>query len=710
MPKQLSVSVRNGQPAAKPEPSGTETGTPPARRSLHPLGLAMLLVVLVGAVYFPALRNGFVAIDDREYVLANSHVLQGVTWENVTWAFRTTHMGNWHPLTWLSHQLDAEWYGTKPAGHHLTSLVLHALNAGLVFLVLLKMTGAVWRSWLVAALFGLHPLHVESVAWVAERKDVLSTLWWILAIWSYVHWCQARDSNGARMARYYGISLLCFVAGLMSKPMVVTLPCVLLLLDYWPLRRWGAVAPTGGQPGEFRARLVEKIPFFLLSAATSVITMIAQENVGAMSNLERLPWDYRVINAVISYTEYLRKFLYPADLAALYPFPDKPSLVHAMLSGMVLVAVTVGAWLLRRTRPYLLIGWLAYLGMLVPVIGLIQVGPQALADRYTYVPLLGIFVALIWGVADLSRGWRRRFLPGGMTVAMLALLAMLTMRQLQHWRDGEALARRALAVTERNWIAHLMLGYVCAQNPERIDEAIEEFRTVCRLVPNHADPHMALVTLLAKKPDAQAEAMAEARIAMELKPGSAWGYFTQGKSLRDIAGKHEEAAQRLAEAARLAPENGEYELELAATLALLPERAAEAVAAYRRAILLLPDRVEIRNDLGNVLIRMPGLLDEAIAEYQFVIQARPDFADAHNNLANVLRRTPGREQEAIAAYQAALRLRPASLEIEYNLATMLVQISGHEREALAHFEAILSRMPGWKPALEMKQYLQAKGF
>lgn len=687
-------------------PGSKETTT----SSIRPGWLGGMLFVVVLAVLSPTLRNGFVSYDDNEYVVKNGQVLGGLTGEGIAWAFRTTHMGNWHPLTWLSHQLDVEIYGAKPKGHHFSSLGLHAINAVLVFMVFLKMTRAVWRSLLVAALFGLHPLHVESVAWIAERKDVLSAFWWLLSLWAYVHWCQAKAANAAHPARWYGLALLCFAAGLMSKPMVVTLPCVLLLFDYWPLRRWGLSSATGMQLAGFWTRLVEKIPFLVLSAVSSVITVVAQTNAGAVSSLERLPWESRVLNATTSYFGYLRKCFSPVDLAAIYPLPEKLSVQPAIIAGMLLVVITVAVLRWWRTRPYLIVGWFIYLGMLVPVIGLVQVGNQAMADRYTYLPLLGIFMALVWGMADWSVGWnpRSRQALGWVTALMLALLAALSVRQVAHWRNAEALALRALAVTEKNWNAHMILGYTYEQEPARLAEAIDHYRAACRLAPTHAEARFALVSVLARKPSTQAEAMAEAQIALTLKPGNAWGHFVLGKALRDLSGKHAEAVESLAEAVRAAPANGDYRFELAATLALLPARALEAEAAYRDAIRLKPEQVELRNNLGLVLARIPGRLSEAIAEYQFVIQARPDFADAHNNLANALRKIPGRELEAITAYETALHLQPAHPEVEYNLGALLAALPGREPEAVAHFEAILRRRPDWQPAVEMMRYLQGR--
>jgi len=662
---------------------------------------------MVLAVFLPIVRHEFICYDDNGYVTANAWVQNGLTWANVGRAFSTTEIAYWHPLTWISHLVDVELFGLKPWGHHLTSALLHAVNALLVFVVLHKMTGAVWRSWFVAALFGLHPLHVESVAWVAERKDVLSTFFWLLAIWSYARWTSQRAAHRPRVFACYGLSLLCFAAGLMSKPMVVTLPCVLLLLDYWPLNRWGrnAAGASAASPAQL---FVEKIPFFALSGAASIVTVWAQASLGTIQTIARNPWTTRVANALVSYAGYLGKCFYPAKLAVFYPYPAQLAVWPAVFAGTLLTGLTVAAVVLRKKKPYLLAGWLFFVGTLVPVIGLVQVGDQAMADRYSYVPLLGVFIIVVWSVADVTRGWARRSLLLGPTMAaVLAALAALTNRQLGYWRDSPTLFHHALAVTENNWCAHFCLGYYFALFPSHESEAIAEYRAAVGLAPRFAEAHFSLGTVLARTPGSLPEAVAEYRAALRLNPRYVEAHAALGKALVQLPGRLADAATEFGAAARLAPDNFDVWNDLADTLAQLPERLADAVAAYRSVLRLRPDWVEIHSNLGLVLAQIPGRLPEAIAEYETVLRTKPGFAEAHNNLANALVQVPGRSSEAIAEYETALRLRPDYYEARFNLGTFLSTLPGRRRDAIVQFETALRIKPDFEPARVMLERLRA---
>ena len=714
-----------GEPSSgrKPKNAGTQGAGPPpspvgSRVAEGPVShwdnlrrrtrlLALLLFAVVLAVFLPVLRHTFICYDDNGYVTENLHVQQGLSWANIAWAFGTREVAYWHPLTWISHLIDGSIYGQKAWGHHLTSLLIHITNTLLVFVVLRKMTGAVWRSWVVAALFGLHPLHVESVAWVAERKDVLSTFFWLLALWSYAQWVGQSAAGRPRALVFYALSWLAFAGGLMSKPMVVTLPCVLLLLDYWPLQRWGW-RNGGARPVSPGRLMLEKIPFFILSGVVSVLTVLAQTENHALLEMRKFPWSSRVANTLASYLGYLGKCFYPVKMAVFYPYPETPPVLPAIFGGIVVAAISLVGLIWVRRRPYLLIGWLIFLGTLVPVIGLIQVGGQAMADRYSYVPLLGVFIIVTWGVAEATGGWvHRSYLLVPSVVLMLAALALQTSRQLSYWRDSPTLFRHALAVTEHNWCAHLGLGYYLAPDPAHLDDAIAEYRESVKYAPRCVEAHFSLGAVLMRKPDGLAEAIAEFRSALRLDPGFSRAHAALGKALMLFPDRQSEAMAEYETAVRLDPDDVETRHTLADALAADPDRLTDAIAAYRAVLRLRPDRVEVHSNLGILLTQLPGRLPEAIAEYETVLRAKPGFAEAHNNLANALAQMAGREAETIAEYEAALRLRPDYYEAQFNLGLFLSGLPGRESAAIAHFEAALKIKPDLEPAREMIGRLRA---
>jgi tetratricopeptide (TPR) repeat protein len=662
------------------------------------------LFVVVFAVFLPALRNGFVNLDDGVYVTDNPHVLAGFGLDGVRWAFRTFDSGNWHPLTWLSLMLDAQLWGAQAWGFHLSSAVLHALNAALVFVLLRTSTGSTWRSLLVAAFFGVHPLRVESVAWVSERKDVLSTFFGLLSLLAYVAWRRPGPDGGARW-RWGVASFACLALGLMSKPMLVTLPCVLLLLDFWPLQR------TGGAFVVTWRLVREKLPFFALAAAGMASTMVAQASVGALGNTTAYPFGARLANAVEAYATYLGKTFYPAGLAIPYPFRSDHDAGAVAAAALVLVVPTALAVVWRRPRPYLATGWFWFLGTLVPVIGLVQVGGQAMADRYTYLPSIGLFVALVWGAAEFVAGRRGRTrVAGGLAVAALAVLAMGSVRQIGHWRDSVSLFRRTLAVTERNYFAHHCLAAALVELPGGRDEAVEHLRAAVRLVPGLPDAHYYLATALAGAGGAASdECLAAYRAAVRLDPGYVAAHFGLARALLRTPEGVPEAIAALRRTLALAPGHVDAHAALADALALSPESAAEAEAAYRTALRLDPDRAEVRNSLGLVLARQ-GRFAAAIAEYEAALQARPGFAQAHNNLANALVRFPERVADAVVHYRAALALNPDYWEVHFNLGLVLADEAepAAREEALAHFETVLRLRPDVAAAREMIERLRSE--
>ena len=450
------------------------------RRVAAGLGLSLALLTL--ATYLPVLAHGFIRFDDPLYVTRNPHVQAGLSWEGIAWAFSANVASNWHPLTLLSHMLDCELFGMDPLGHHLTSLLLHTASVVLLFEALRRMTGCAWRSAVVAALFAVHPTHVESVAWIAERKDVLSGFFWMLTLLAWV--CYVRQPSPKR----YAAVVLALAAGLLSKPMVVTLPFVLLLLDVWPLRR--------------KIRVKEKLPLFALAAASCVATVIAQS--GAIGLASRFPLRLRLANAVLSYVSYLGKTVLPTRLAVFYPMPGEFPDWKVAGAVLLLAVLTVLAWKAGR---YFTVGWLWFLGTLVPVIGIVQVGGQGMADRYTYLPTIGLFLIAAWGLPR-----RARWIVPGVVLA----LAIDTRLQLRHWEDSESLFQHAAAVTERNFIAHLNLAQIYAERGER-GPALEHFRTTLEIRPGMWQAQASLGNTLRRwgRPD---KALPHLRNAVRLRP------------------------------------------------------------------------------------------------------------------------------------------------------------------------------------------------
>ncbi|HET9317332.1 MAG TPA: hypothetical protein VFQ51_17205, partial [Vicinamibacteria bacterium] len=449
------------------------------------LALAGALAVLAFLTFLPALGHDFLVYDDDQYVTANPGVRGGLSAAGVRWAFTTGHAANWHPLTWLSHMADVATWGLLPRGHHLTNVALHALNAAVLFLALLRLTSAPWRSALVAALFAVHPTRIEAVAWVAERKELLSALLGFLTLLSYAAWAQRRGRGQPWAA------LALFAAGLMAKPMLVTLPFVLVLLDVWPLRR----VSIDERPWPALARAVaEKAPFLALAAASSAVTFLVQRAGGAVGTLENYPLGVRVANALVAYAGYLRRLFWPVGLAVFYPHPGR-SLTAAAIAGAALLfgGLCAAAWILRRRRPYLFVGWFWFAGMLVPVIGLVQVGFQALADRYAYVTFVGLFVALVWLAAagvERAPSWLRP-VAAAAGVALVAACVLQTRGELAHWQDSETLFSRALEVTSGNYVACQNLAHHLNEK-NRPAEALPLLEEALRLRPRYPEARVNL--------------------------------------------------------------------------------------------------------------------------------------------------------------------------------------------------------------------------
>ena len=763
-----------------------------ARLASHPGWIGLLLAVATLLVYYPAARWQFVNLDDPIYFSSNTNVLKGLSFTGTTWALSTGHAGNWHPMTWVSHMLDAQLFGPGPAAPHVVNLLFHVANTLLLFALLRQLTGAVWRSALVAALFALHPLHVESVAWVSERKDVLSAFFFLLTLWAYGRY--ARKSEGRRpksegkpkaeirrdgsqpttaatphhasritqkppnselrssiFCLFYLLSLTFFALGLMSKPMLVTVPFVLLLLDYWPLGRFivhsppatdhgprtepGATdhtsrithhAPSPARKSQIVNRkwpflLAEKLPFFLLSAASCVVTFIVQKQGGAVQSLTQMPLGLRLGNVPVAYARYLGKTLWPAGLATPYPRAEHWPLVQVLLALGLLIGLTFGAvWLGRRFR-FVGVGWLWFVGMLVPVIGLVQVGEQSMADRYSYLPLIGLFIILAWGAGEICERWR---LPKAACAAaaglMLLACAATTSRQVGYWRNSETLYHHDLAVSRKNWSACYNLGWYLDQEG-RIDEALDYYRQAIEIEPRNPDPVNNIgVALVAKKQYAEAipyferalkaepdfyeahnnigqaleelgrldEAITEYRLVLEKKPAHVSALNNLGNAFAR-KGQFADAMQCYEASLRARPDQATAHYGLAGALARAG-RTDEAINHYQQVLQRNPNNPTAHNDLGLVLARK-GQLDEAILQFREAVRCKPDDPDLLCNLGRTL---AGRQKldEAIPLYVEALRLAPANANAHAALGQALAA-AGKFDDALAHFQESVRLRP-----------------
>jgi Flp pilus assembly protein TadD len=599
--------------------------------------IGLTLGVLALAAHSGVTANDFIDYDDPEYVTHNPQVKNGLTAEGLRWAWTTFRTGNWHPLTWMSLQLDAQLYGLNPAGFHLTNLLLHGANVVLLFGVLRGMTGAVGRSAVVAALFAVHPLHVESVAWVAERKDVLSTLGGLLTLAAY-----ARYAAWPSVGRYL-VVMLTLTLGLLAKPMLVTLPCVLLLLDYWPLGRFQAVS--------VRRLVLEKLPLLALSAVFSAITLVAQRHGEALPSLEHLPLGTRLATALIGYLDYLRTTIWPSGLAVFYPYPSRAAdWSRAALAAVVLAGVTAAVIRSARRRPYLAVGWFWFMGTLVPVIGLVQVGEQVRADRYTYVPNIGLYLMAAWGLGELAVRWRSAVVPAGIALLALAACLFLTRQQVEYWKDARTLWEHTAAVTRNNYRAHYGLGIALLQQG-KMKEGIAQLKEVLRIGYDTPAVRKNLGAALVSQGRA-AEAAAHLREALRREPDSAEIHHALGVALFQD-GDLEGARAHLQEALRRRPDFAEAHLNLA-RLWLRLGRFDEAERHAREALRLEPDQAEGHNQLGIVLGRQRKW-EEAAACFRRAMELQPGVVRYRCNLAHALHQA-GQTGPARAEYDQALAL------------------------------------------------------
>jgi len=678
-----------------------------------------LLCLLLGAVtlatYWPVGHHGFVNYDDPDYVTANEVVQRGLTPAGVSWAFTTGHASNWHPLTWLSHMLDVQLYGLQPAGHHLTNVVFHALNAMLLLLLLHQMTRALWRSALVAALFALHPLHVESVAWVAERKDMLSTFFGLLSLLAYARYAQpARRGHPASSMAFlrspaYWLAGLCLALGLMSKPMLVTWPFVMLLLDFWPLRRFELSTPNP-QPSTLNFHLsslqslvLEKLPFFALAALSAAVTLMVQH--GAMTNTELLPLGARVANALLAVTQYLQQTVWPANLAVFYPLPTSLPPGQLVAAGALLGGITALAVRWARRHPPVLVGWLWFLGTLVPVIGLVQVGAQARADRYTYLPLIGIFLAVSWSLPLLVRFSRgARWLVSIMGLAALLALAVTSRAQVQHWRDDRALCAHAAAVTPGNYMAWGGLGIVevkAANWPAAMTNLTRAYEYAqAHHTERSVSYYLGVALQMQGKPKAALPYLEDCIVSAEIRPERD---HRLGLSLMD-AGRLPEAETAIRAALAAKPQNLDYQLGLAALYQAKGE-AANAETAHRAACTSHPESALAAKAYGDFLISMAHRPAEAVVEYAAAVQLKPADAAYRQAYANALRRT-GDFSAALAQLEAAFKISPPTVPELLDLADLFAQL-GRPQRVLGAYNWALEREPDSVPALNNLAWLLA---
>jgi Flp pilus assembly protein TadD len=616
-------------------------------------GICLFLAAITWLVFGQTLRHEFINYDDEIYVYENPQVAAGLTLHGIIWTFTHVVCGNWHPLTVISHMVDCQLYGLRPAGHHFTNVLLHTIAVILLFLVLRQMTGALWRSAFVAAIFAIHPLHVESVAWVAERKDVLSAVLFMLTLGAYTRYVRTLSLTS------YLIVLLLFALGLTAKPMLVTLPFVLLLLDYWPMKRFASETLAKSNYGRrvehlanVRRIFLEKIPLLFLSAGSCLATVVAQHHF--IDPIDKLSLMERLGNAAVATMVYLRQMVLPIGLSVFYPHPrHRLSITHIAAAVLLLIAISAGAFVLRRKHAYFLTGWCWFLGMLVPVIGIVQVGVQARADRYTYLPQIGLYILLIWLVADMSSARRNRGIVLGPVMAFLVLILMwCAWKQTTYWRDSRSLWVQALAVNSENDTAHNALSDV-ALRENRLDEAVFH-----------------------------------ARKALEIRPDSADAHSNLGIALSGT-GRREEARIQFQKVLATSPNRPRVHYNLA-TLLLDSGRLDDAIAEFQKELKIHPDFVEAYSNLGIALTRK-GELDDALAHFQKALEMDSGRPKVHYNVATVLLQK-GQRDQAIAHLEKELQINPASAEAHNDLGIAWSQ-EGRIDQAISEWQKTLELEP-----------------
>jgi len=598
------------------------------------LCLSILIAVLTLAIYWQVLDYGFINFDDPTYVIENNHIRDGLTIEGIKWAFTSFYASNWHPLTWLSHMLDIEFHGMNPGKHHLSNITIHTLNAVLLFILLERMTGMLWRSAMVAALFALHPLHVESVAWISERKDVLSTFFGILTLSAYVWYTRMPG------LKRYSLMAVLFICSVMSKPMMVTLPFLMLVLDFWPLKRIDVMKRESGYKPVMRTLhnllllLREKIILFAVALISGIVTVCAQHSGGAVQSVVLLNLGDRMMNAAVSYCTYIWKMVWPTGLAVYYPYPSAFVFSHVVLCMALIVVVTIAIIAFMDKRPYLASGWFWYMVTLLPVIGIIQVGGQSMADRYTYVPSIGIFIMAVWGVSDALEKCRyRKVILAGFSALVIGASSLLTFVQAGYWRDSIILFSHALEVTHENDLAHFNLGHAL-EDSGNTQEAEIHYREAVLLKAHDAAYHTALGSILAE------------------------------------TGRTDEAVAHLTKALQIEPALIEARVNLG-NIMLLRGNTEGSIQEYSKALKADPMNAETLNNLGVAYVRKGQLLD-AIKCFQQAIHIRPDYMEAIENLEHARENLETMEDEVVKLLQL-IDVQPRNHTLYIRLGNLFLQ-------------------------------------
>ena len=629
----------------------------------------ILLALITLAAFWQVQDYEFVDYDDNMYVFENTHIQSGLTSESITWAFSTLYFGNWCPLTWLSYMFDYQLYGLNAGGYHLTNLMLHIINTILLFLVFNRMTGAFWKSAFIAALFSLHPLHVESVAWISDRKDLLCTSFWILTMWAY-----ARYTVHPTFWRYLSVFLL-LALGLMSKATIVTLPFVLLLMDYWPLGRFKIRESLNHNESQTHQSvnidtqksitfhlILEKIPFLALAISVIILTLIAQQKIGAVKSFEFYPLTHRFANALMAYIGYIGKTIWPHNLAFFYPYPDIIPNLKTVWAGLLLIFISFLVIWKTYKYPYLAFGWLWYLGTLIPVIGLVQIGAHAMADRYSYTPIIGLFVIIAWGIPDVLKTWvHRKLFFVASAISILSVLMICSRLQLRSWANSTTLFEHAIEVTRNNYKAHHNLGVVLTRQKKH-EKAILHYYEAIRIKPDFAKAHYNLGVAFAYN-DKFNEAITHFSRALLEKPDYFEAHCNLGVALA-AKGLKKKAVFHFSEAIRIKDDYAEAHYNLGNVLAE-QEKIEKAILHYNKALQINPDNAGTHYNLANALAAK-GNLKGAALHYLKALYIEPDSAEIHNNIGTVLIRQ-GKIKKAIIHFSKALEIKPDFLDAQKNL-------------------------------------------
>lgn len=672
-----------------------------AQSSRSPLAIVLVCILLAGAAiasYHRIPSNDFIYFDDADYITENPHIKDGLSWDVVKWAFTSGYAGNWHPLTWLSHALDIELFGLNPAGHHIVNLIFHILTTLLLFGFLRYTASRLWASAVVAALFALHPLHVESVAWAAERKDVLSAFFWMLTMWAWAFY-----SKKPGLWRYIYVAGF-YALGLMSKPMLVTLPLVLILLDYWPLARFSFEPETRSSNlnsslacsfGILKPFVLEKVPLVMMAVASSAVTLFVQQT--AIVAVRTMDIPTRITNIFVSYGRYLWQMLWPTGLALLYPRPNNPNYAAAAAAVLLIIVVTVIAIRTAAVRRYLIVGWFWYLITLVPVIGIVHVGMQSHADRYTYIPLIGIFIVIAWAFAELCEKYRRlKPVVAAITVLILLSLGLWTARTTTYWKNDVTIFERTTAATNNNIMMMINLGdaYLWRGHLDQAQATLEKAIELCPV----SDSYVVLAIVLRRKGQI-AEAVQSYEKALELDPNQPLALLNAGILLHDLK-KDQKAELYLRRAVELDPKLAQAHSALALVLAAA-DRLDEGITAARKAVELESGLASSRRVLASLLADK-GLHEEASTEYQKSLELEPDYS-AYTNLGQSLVEL-GRFNDAAASLKKAIALKPAEAEPWLYLSKALYGL-GSRNEAINAIEKCLSLDPNYAPAVSYRRTL-----